>query len=655
MAISNDAAQKWASAAENRALLARRRASKAKGRVRSAARNGAVWKILRFFENRTPAAWGALWYLLLSAIGVTYSWAFYSRFEGIHIFDFFGTSDFLLSAFQNVKMLVIGISATLIGIGILIYRAYDSIVYGAYKSDPKEKKARIHREAVISLSIALTLIVIPLYHYFCYFSVPLSRISTDILARLLPLPFLLPFSSLLPPLLFLTYRFFKRVQNPGDDRQQDQTNWEVGILLFLLLAEATIILPFLHGRSDSGDALKDRNRRVQIALRQDSSQPGTRLPKPDRTLFLGTTSSFHFFYECNDPLGPGTDSKCENAGTDSKREKGRPFIVPTANIASLEFYQDPVTCAASATPKANIACPESDPEGGSDAPRVGLSHVIEAITKLNTTISKLKFNAIFQMESGNVILDATDVVKAVAALNQTIAEFEQLIVSDPAQSAQTIRALTTLNKTISEFQPSVDPVRIVDAMKKNTRKIITAIEGIYIPPEVQNHCGLGWERVAIIGPFCEGRHDKMEGDKECKKENAKKFPPELVTLDQLIGNHRPLFEAGTLQQLMLIGRVDITQLDENQREYYGSNNGLAQSRAKWVLDKLVKKLGLTDSKKEAALRERTILLSAGPLHVGRSALKTDGAKNPEKEQWVSEIDRAKDRSVEVWACGGAKT
>ena len=648
MPINNDTSQRRASAAQRRASHARRRASAAEGRANAARRrvrfvaiDGAVWKILRFFENRTPAAWGALWYLLLSIIGVTYSWAFYSRFEGIHIFDFFGTSDFLLSAFQNVEMLVIGISATLIGIGILIYRAYDSIVYSAYKFDPQKKEARILLEAIILLSITLGLIIGLLYYYSS--AVRLPQISTDILA------------FLLPPFLFLTYPFFRRICRPGEDKQRAQTNWETGILLFLLLAEATLILPFLHGRSDSEDALKDKNRRVQISLRQDSSQPGTHLPKPDRTLFLGTTSGFHFFYECKGPLGPGTDSKCENVGTDSKREKGRPFIVPTANIASLEFYQDPVTCAASATPKANIACPESDPEGGSDAPRVGLSHVIDAITALNTTISKLKFNATFQMESGNVILDATDVAKAIAALNQTIAEFEQLIVSDPAQSAQIVKALTVLNKTISEFQPSVDPVGIVDAIKKNTRKITAAIESIYIPPEVQNHCGLGWERVATIGPFCEGRHDKMEGDKECKKENAKNSPPELVTLDRLIGDHRSLFEAGTLQQLMLVGRVDIKQLDENQRKYYGSNNGLAQSRAKWVLDKLVKKLELTDLKKEAALRERTILLSAGPLHVGKKALETDGAKAPEKEQKVSEIDRAKDRSVEVWVCGGAKT
>lgn len=504
MAISNDAAQKWASAAENRALLARRRASKAKGRVRSAARNGAVWKIFRFFENRTPAAWGALWYLLLSAIGVTYSWAFYSRFEGIHIFDFFGTSDFLLSAFQNVEMLVIGIIATLIGIGVLIYRAYDSIVYSAHKSNPKKRKVRILLEVLTLMCIVLIVIIRPLCYY--YPSIRLHPISTSMLIT--GISMLIIGTNILAVLL--TYRFFKRVRNPGDDRQQDQTNWEVGILLFLLLAEATLILPFLHGRSDSEAALKDKDRQVQVALRQDSVQPGTRPPKPDRTLFLGTTSSFHFFYECEEALNAGTDSKGQNdpktpaarhQEDTPKCEKGRPFIVPTANIASLEF----------------------NPE------------------------------------------------------------------------------------------------------KKE----------VHIPLEGQNHCGLGWEKVATIGPFPVGEHDKLM---------PKKFESELVTPYQLIHARRSLFEAGTPRQLMLIGRVDITPLNKNQGKYYGSNNGLAQSRAKWVLDKLVKKLGLTDSKKAAALRERTILLSAGPLHVGQ------GEEDPTEIK-----NRAKDRSVEVWVCGGAKT
>ena len=421
---------------------------------------------MRFFENRTPAAWGALWYLLLSIIGVTYSWAFYSRFEGIHIFDFFGTSDFLLSAFQNVEMLVSGIIATLIGIGVLIYRAYDSIVYGAYKSNPKEKRAQIRQEAVISLSIALTLIVVPLYHYFCYFSVPLSRISTDILAYLLPLPFLLPFSSLLPPLLFLTYRFFGRIHKPGEDKQRTQTNWETGILLFLLLAEATFILPSLHGRSDSKDALTGQERRVWIMLRQAGASPDI-LPSDRTLLFLGTTSSFHFFYyeESGEALGAGIDPGCKEApenkaaqGQDKTQEckKGRLIIIPTANIASLEF-----------NPKKNEV-----------KPRDGLSDVTNAITKLDTTIRNLKFNAIFQMESGDVIFDTTKIAEAVMALDETVRNFKPVTVPNPNQ--------------------------VINAINTNTERITTAIKYIKFPPEVRNHCVSGWKKVAIIWPFRAG-------------------------------------------------------------------------------------------------------------------------------------------------------
>ena len=217
------------------------------------------------------------------------------------------------------------------------------------------------------MCIVLGVIIGPLCYY--YPSIRLHPISTGML--IIGTGTLIIGTNILAVLL--TYRFFKRVQNSSEDKQQNQVNWEVGILLFLLLAEATLILPLLHGRSDSEAALKDKNRRVQVALRQDSVQSGTRPPKPDRTLFLGTTSSFHFLYECGETSNSGTDSKCK---------KGRPFIVPTANIASLEFDPSPVTCAASATSKANTACPESDPEGGSDAPRVGLSHVIDAITAL---------------------------------------------------------------------------------------------------------------------------------------------------------------------------------------------------------------------------------------------------------------------------------
>lgn len=268
---------------------------------------------------------------------------------------------------------------------------------------------------------------------------------------------------------------------------------------------------------------------VRVALRQDSVQPRTRLPDPDRTLFLGTTSSFHLFYECGDTLNSGTDSKGPNgpkaSGAQhpqgaSECEEGRPFIVPTANIASLEF----------------------DPKKKEVEPRVSL-------------------------------------------------------------------------------------------------------------PDTTDACASGWKKMATIGTFPRGKHHCLEGQPGCPKdskegesENGNEPPSELVIPDELLRDLGSLFEAGTLQQLMLIGRVDITPLNDETRRRYGSNNGLAQARAKRVWDGLVEKWKLDepeklDEPKKKALLERTILLSAGPLHVGKD---------------VEDTDRAKDRSVEVWACGGPK-
>ena len=99
MATNNESARDRITAARERATAARERVATARERIKVTAIKGAGWKILEFFAQNT-AAWGALFYILFSSIGVTYSWAFYSEFDGVHIFEFFDTSDFLLSAFQ---------------------------------------------------------------------------------------------------------------------------------------------------------------------------------------------------------------------------------------------------------------------------------------------------------------------------------------------------------------------------------------------------------------------------------------------------------------------------------------------------------------------------------------------------------------------------
>ena len=98
-------------------------------------------------------------------------------------------------------------------------------------------------------------------------------------------------------------------------------------------------------------------------------------------------------------------------------------------------------------------------------------------------------------------------------------------------------------------------------------------------------------------------------------------------LEELVKKMREHFEDHkTLQQLILLGRTDITPLKEGKRGFYGSNNGLAQARAKRVMEELKEKLPeWRDDIEQVAL-----LLSAGPLHFGTA--------------------NKEDRSVEVWAC-----
>ena len=561
-------------------LAAQRRAIEAEARVINATKEGIKWKILRFFAQPTIAAWTALFYVLISFVGVIYSWAFYLRFNDIHIFDFFNTPDFLLSAFQDIGTLLVGVGATLVGIGILVYRIYNSSIYSAYKSDGNryrsEQRSRIKREAILLLSIALLLIFLISIFFFPWdWSEPSRSYLINAWQALWRLPILgksddLPIyeiTSIIVVLLNLTIliisvsltfgRLFRSLikddqESPiirrflGDDRES-QIKKGSRFLALILLVEGIFILPFLSGVYDSKAALAKESRHVKVTLRQGAAQH--QISSPARTLLLGTTSGFHFLYECEEPKtaqtaesgsgnGNGStdedDSNGETFREDWKCGEGRPFIIPTASIASLE----------------------SNPQKGGNGPG-SVSGVVSAINNLNKS------------------------------------------------------------------------------SKANADKITGAINGLrlrVVPDPDSGLCTSGWKRVETVGTFCEGKHDQLEKNKQ---KTAEKCPSYLVTLDKLVTKmNGDSTNRQTLKQLLLIGRADIKPLRWKRRVLYGSNNGLAQARAKWVLDQMTAKSLIQESD-----RERAILLSAGPLHVGSN---------------VSDCDLSLDRSVEVWACWAPK-
>ncbi len=595
--------------AETQSALARRRAGAARERVLFAAQKGVRWKIVRFFAQPTIAAWAASWYILLSLIGVTYSWAFYSHFDSLHIFDFFDTPDFLLSAFQDMKMLVIGVVATLISIGITAYRFYNSSIYSAYQfggdKRRKEQESRIKQE-VASLLFVSGLFTLLIFYYLwvtsSYFlwewdwSEPFISIGIKVSFYLV---------SAIVPVLFVYY-FYRLLRNVS---RGDRITLGSRLFAFVLLAGAILILPFLAGVSDGKAALKDEERRVRVTLRQDGASPN--IPPSDRTLLLGTTSSFHFFYECGEALIDENGVALKNKdGRPKKCENGRPFIIPTANIASLEF-----------NPKGE------EEEEKEVSPQVGLPNIVAAIAAIKENSRKNTNKITKELKNLNrAVVANPNIVQAINTLNQTVSGFNPLtVVIDPGLDGVTEAVNNHTNKITKE-------------LNSNTTEISAAIKGLNIScggqppvqppgqPPVQGHCPQGWKKVTTIWPFPKEEHELEQNSDGQKQLNA------------LFIEMEKKFAESTLGQLVLVGRSDARPVCKQTLALYGSSSGLAQGRAKWIWDELVKKFTTPEQKK--ALRERTLLLSAGPLYVRGEA---------------SEMNRAKDRSVEVWACWTPKS
>ncbi len=605
---------------------------------------------MRFFAYPTIAAWTALFYVVISSIGVTYSWAFYIQFDDISIFKFFNTPDFLLSAFRDIKTLIIGVSAALVAIGILVYRVYNSGVYNAYKFDRdryrSEQRSRIRWEAALLPFITLLFIfLISLFFFPWNWSEhPLSMVLLHLMSILILIPLissrlfrdllgeeretqirweaaLLPFITLLFIFLIGIFLFSwdwsehplsmvllhlmsililiplissRLFRNLLGEERETQIKWGGRFLASILLVEGIVILPFLSGVDDSKAALEKDTRPVQVALRRGASE--ARILPPDRTLLLGTTSSFHIFYECAEALknADGTPKKCG--------ENGQPFVIPTTNIASLEFK-----------PKEDLP------------PHVGSPVSLEAIAELDRIIKKLKSEEI------NVPAAIIQINSIIASFNRSSETHTKLIIPKiespepestahlgPDQIATAVVAfqsylegktpITHLNETIRN---------LTDVPDSDLAQIAEAIENLNIPG-IQNYCASDLEEVGIIGPFCEGKHDQLE------KGTPKKCTDHLVTPDKL-ENH---FKDKTPQHLMLVGRVDKTRFSEEKWEFYGAQIRLARARAEWVHGELLKKFPKQIDPQQITLR------TAGPRYVGE--------------------DRALDRSVEIWACWASK-
>ncbi len=396
-------------------------------------------------------------------------------------------------------------------------------------------------------------------------------------------------------LVVLAYRFIKLASNPV--RNADQVRRDKRILLGIILIEAAFIIPFLWGGVDSYAAREDASRFVKVTLHKNVAQPETRLPISNRTVFLGTTSNFHFFYEeCretpqaeNAPEAKAiqeqeTAPKNEN---NQKCEQGRPFIIPTANIAALEFN------------------PQNTNEDGGKPP-VGLSHVVGAIATINENNKKNTRKITREIKNLNQSVGANPhIVNAINTLNQTVGSLRPVVVFDPDLG----KIVTAINTGTTEITEAVETIKpkieinpdlsgITNAIGTNTTEITAAINGLNIScgdqNQVQNQCTLGWEKRATISFFPKEDHE-LSGIGE--------------GLKKLIEHMRARFtEDRTLRQLIVIGWANEKQFRWKAAHYYNLNDSsLVEARTRWVLDEL--KASFPEQKEK--IEQATILLIPG--------------------------------------------
>ena len=381
---------------------------------------------------------------------------------------------------------------------------------------------------------------------------------------------------------------------------------------------------------------------VRVTIRQDVAQPTNRLP--DSLLFLGTTSSFHFFYECGVALIDENGVVLKNKDETPKKceeEDGRPFVIPTANIASLEFIP-------AGTPSEDIAQAVKELDLIINDLRSEEVKVTNAITQINTTITSINMSSgvhakfiTQQIESpkpevvanlgpdkiitvaialksyleGNI--PVTHLNETITTLNATIKTLNQADVLDPdlANIAGAINSLNPLKIETPDLKgiagainntnpPPVvinpDLSKITEKIDENTTKIITAIKGLNLscgdPGKGQNLCPQGLWKVMIVSSFPEEDHE-ISGIGEGVK--------------NLVEHMRTLTKDQTLQQLIVIEVAKGNKDEWKARHYYNSKTSLVKARTKWVLGEL--KANFPEQKEE--IEKATILRSAEPQHL----------------------------------------
>lgn len=344
------------------------------------------------------------------------------------------------------------------------------------------------------------------------------------------------------------------------------------------------------------NALSEENR-VSVTLNGGATFPNEGMPNPTSTYILGTTSNFHLFLECESP------DSCD---------KRMPIVIPSANIASLEFKKK---------------------EQQTDE----LTDLSQAIDKLDQVIEELTDNPdpIQPEPDENSIPDDVAVNsqlserlgKLTSAINSLANTIRQGLDRDPPTepvwvpivSEQITVLATNLGDLLNRLakRESREPfdsesgillsnvLQLIEELSKTSREVV----------EIQSQCPWEIREIDRIGPFESGESEILQTD-------------DRESSDPLIELFN-WFEHSSPQNVLLIGRVDRNPLSTEEQ---GSepDRELARRRGNWIKRELLKHAESEELDGVKQSIKRATVLTAGPSQL-RFA-------DPE------------DRVVEVWAC-----
>ena len=386
-------------------------------------------------------------------------------------------------------------------------------------------------------------------------------------------------------------------------------------LVSVTLVLGTIYVPHHQGRQEAHDLLNGQQKQyVRVTIRQDAAQSTTRLP--DSILFLGTTSSFHFFYdECKNARTTENDAGAQAAQENwwdtlknwtfgwwkaQRAEKG-----PNITGNSLKAGKEQTAETASSTEKGTdmaVAPSATETEKPENTKRQNNAPACEKGPFIIPTanIASLEFNPSPEKES-------------------TLSEPQNDSPTQTPEKESTLSEPQNDSPTQTPEKESTPPGTLTDPPpKKNGKKDRTNEQPKPKPSpcrEIEPTCG----EIEPITHFSDARHDELE---DLGKEK----------LENLFCKMTGRFQDYWLQELRLTGQADNRRLVGQALEEYGSNENLATKRAEWVRDELVKKF---EDEEQKEVIKRVIPLRAGPQCIDPN---------------TSNCDRALDRSVEVYAC-----